>query len=163
MALLLYWYFAPILNAYIVMTSSHGNIFRVTGHLCREFTGDRWISRTKASDAELWFFFDLRLNKRLSKQWWGWWFETPSRPLWRHCNGKFRPAPPPLPPSQMAIDLLHKSPPVPYSTMHHFITEMCAYVNISVTKWCIVGYLFDATTTTNIIIFSNELWWPETW
>ena len=31
-------------------------------------------------------FFDLRLNKRLSKQWWGWWFETPSRPLWHHCN-----------------------------------------------------------------------------
>ena len=32
-------------------------------------------------------FFDLRLNKRLSKQSWGWWFETLSRPLWRHCNG----------------------------------------------------------------------------
>ena len=31
-------------------------------------------------------FFDLRLNKRLSKQSWGWWFEMPSRPLWRHCN-----------------------------------------------------------------------------
>ena len=31
-------------------------------------------------------FFDLRLNKRLSKQWWGWWLGTPSRPLWRHCN-----------------------------------------------------------------------------
>ena len=31
-------------------------------------------------------FFDLRPNKRLSKQWWGWWFETPSCPLWRHCN-----------------------------------------------------------------------------
>ena len=31
-------------------------------------------------------FFDLRLNKQLSKQSWGWWFETPSRPLWRHCN-----------------------------------------------------------------------------
>ena len=31
--------------------------------------------------------FDLRLNKRLSKQSWGWWFETPSRPLWRHRNG----------------------------------------------------------------------------
>ena len=31
-------------------------------------------------------FCDLRLNKRLSKQWWGWWFETPPRPLWRHCN-----------------------------------------------------------------------------
>ena len=31
-------------------------------------------------------FFDLRLNKPLSKQSWGWWFETLSRPLWRHCN-----------------------------------------------------------------------------
>ena len=31
-------------------------------------------------------FFDLRLNKRLSRQWWGWWYETPSRPLWRHRN-----------------------------------------------------------------------------
>ena len=31
-------------------------------------------------------FFDLRLNKRLSKQCWGWWFETLSCPLWRHCN-----------------------------------------------------------------------------
>ena len=31
-------------------------------------------------------FFDMRLNKRLSKQWWSWCFETPSRPLWRHCN-----------------------------------------------------------------------------
>ena len=31
-------------------------------------------------------FFDLRLNKRLNEQWWGWWFETPSPPLWRHRN-----------------------------------------------------------------------------
>ena len=31
-------------------------------------------------------YFDLRLNKRLSKQSWGWWFETPSCSLWRHCN-----------------------------------------------------------------------------
>ena len=32
-------------------------------------------------------FFDLRPNKWLSKQWWSWWFETLSWPLWRHCNG----------------------------------------------------------------------------
>ena len=31
-------------------------------------------------------FFDLRLNKRLSKQSWGWWFDTPSCRLWRHSN-----------------------------------------------------------------------------
>ena len=34
-------------------------------------------------------FFDLRLNKRLRKQSWDWWFETLSRPLWRHCNDSF--------------------------------------------------------------------------
>ena len=32
-------------------------------------------------------FSDLRLNKRLRKQSWDWWFETPSRSLWRHCHG----------------------------------------------------------------------------
>ena len=33
---------------------------------------------------------DLCLNKRLSKQSWGWWFEAPSRPSWRHCNVNIR-------------------------------------------------------------------------
>ena len=33
-------------------------------------------------------FIHLRLNKRLNKQSWGWWFETLSPPLWRHCNAK---------------------------------------------------------------------------
>ena len=37
------------------MTSSNGNIYHATGPLCREFTGHRWISLTKASDAELWW------------------------------------------------------------------------------------------------------------
>ena len=40
----------------IMMTPPNGNIFRVNGHLCGEFSGHRWISRTKASGAELWFF-----------------------------------------------------------------------------------------------------------
>ena len=31
-------------------------------------------------------FFDLRPNKRLNKQSLGWWFETPSRSLWRQCK-----------------------------------------------------------------------------
>ena len=40
-------------------------------------------------------FLDLRLNKRLNKQSWGWWFETLSRLLWRHYDeykhtGSFR-------------------------------------------------------------------------
>ena len=31
-------------------------------------------------------FLNLRPNERVSKQWWGWWFETSFRPLWCHCN-----------------------------------------------------------------------------
>ena len=31
-------------------------------------------------------FFDVRPNKQLSKQSWGWWFETLSPSLWRHRN-----------------------------------------------------------------------------
>ena len=49
-------------------------------------TGDWWFPRTKASDAECDVLFDLRLNKRLSKQSWGCLFETSSRPSCRHCN-----------------------------------------------------------------------------
>ena len=45
-----------------------------------EFTTQRPVTRSFD------IFFDLRLIIRLSKQRWGWWFETPLRPLWRHCN-----------------------------------------------------------------------------
>ena len=57
--------------------------FRVTGHLCGEFTG---VQRPVTRNFDV--FFDLRLNKRLRKQSWCWWLETLSRPLWRHCNAK---------------------------------------------------------------------------
>ena len=66
-----------------MMTSSNGNIFRVTGHLCWEFTARSPV--TRSSDV----FFDVHPSKRLSKQWWGWWFQTPSGLLWGHRNGKW--------------------------------------------------------------------------
>ena len=69
-----------------MMTSSNGNIFRVTGHLCGEFTGHMWIPTLRSVTRSVDVFFYLCLYKRLSKQWWGWWFETPSCPLWCHCN-----------------------------------------------------------------------------
>ena len=75
-----------VCNFRIIMTSSNWNIFHGTGPLCGEFTGHRCILLTEASDAGFDVFFDLRLSKRLSKQSWGWWFETPSRSLFRHCN-----------------------------------------------------------------------------
>ena len=47
----------------------------------------RWIPHTQRPVTRSFdVFFDLRLNKRSSKQPWGWWFETPSWSLWRQCN-----------------------------------------------------------------------------
>ena len=67
-------------------SSSNGNIFRVTGHLCGNspITGEFPALRPVTRSFDV--FFDLRLNKRLSKQSGRWWFETLSRPLWRHSN-----------------------------------------------------------------------------
>ena len=63
-----------------------------TGHLCAgnspvpgEFSLQRPVTRSFDNS------FDLRLNKRLWKQSWGWWFETLTLPLWRHCNAKWWP------------------------------------------------------------------------
>ena len=69
-------------SALIMMTSSNGNIFRVNGPLCGEFTGHRRIPRTKAMTRSFDVFFDPRLNKRLSKQSIRRLFETPSHSLW---------------------------------------------------------------------------------
>ena len=76
----------PMLISVIMMTSSNGNIFRVTGPLCGEFTGPGEFSAQRPVTRSFDVFFDLRLNKRLNKQSWGWWFETLSRPSWRHRN-----------------------------------------------------------------------------
>ena len=88
---MLFHIFHTMSQSYVcMMTSSNGNIFRVTGPLCGEFTGPARPGEfptqrpvTRSFDV----FFDLRLNKRLSKQLRGWWFETQSWSLWRHCNG----------------------------------------------------------------------------
>ena len=70
-----------------MMISSNGNISALLA-LCvgnspvtSEFPSQRPVMRSFD------VFFDLRLNKPLGKQSWGWWFETSSRSLWRHCNG----------------------------------------------------------------------------
>ena len=69
-----------------MMTSSNGNIFRVTGPLCREFTGPGEFPAQRPVPLSFDVFFHLRLNKRLSKQPRGWWFETPPWSWWRQCN-----------------------------------------------------------------------------
>ena len=69
-----------------MMTSSNGNIIRVTGPLCGEFTGAGEFPSQRPVTRSFDVFFDRRLNKQLSKQPWGWWFETPSWSLWHQCN-----------------------------------------------------------------------------
>ena len=73
-------------NLWYTMTSSM-ETFSVLLAICAgnwpvpgEFPAQRPV--TRSFDV----FFDLHPNKRLSKQWWGWWFETASSPLWRYCN-----------------------------------------------------------------------------
>ena len=67
-----------------MMTSSNGSIFHIIGLLCREFTGHRRISLTKASDPELWCFLwcepELTQCRRR-------WYQMPSCSLWHRCNG----------------------------------------------------------------------------
>ena len=73
-----------------MMKSSNGNIFRVTGHLCGDFTGPRGefpAQRPVIRSFDV--FFDLRLGKSFSKQSWGWWFEMPLCQLWRQFNAGF--------------------------------------------------------------------------
>ena len=71
------WHF-PVAS----MTSPNGNTFRVTGHL--------WSPVNSPHKGQwrcaLMFSLICTLNKRFSKQSWGWRFETPSRSLWRHYN-----------------------------------------------------------------------------
>ena len=77
-------------------------------NLCRRWSaGDLWPSRiahspwaenvvhytrspVNSSHKNQWrgalLFLICALNKRLSKQSWGWWFEMPMRSLWPHCN-----------------------------------------------------------------------------
>ena len=75
-----------VLNSKCMIAPSYGNIFRVNGHLCGVFTGPRWIPAQRPVTRSFDVFFDLRLNKMLSKQSWGRWFEPLSCPLWRHSN-----------------------------------------------------------------------------
>ena len=71
-----------------MMTAPNGNIYRVTGPLCGEFSGHRWIPLTKNSDAELWYFrrahYDVTvMDDKVTNQMWSlWWLLVTSR----HCH-----------------------------------------------------------------------------
>ena len=76
--------FLLVLFRISIMTSSNGT-FSALLAIC---AGNSPLPK-KPVERSFYIFFDLRLNKRLNKQPWGWWFETLSRPLWRHRNEHF--------------------------------------------------------------------------
>ena len=78
----------PISFEYLLfmMTSSSGQFFALLA-ICAgnsPVTGEFPTQRPVTRSFDV--FVDLRLNKRTSKQSWGWRVEKPSRPLWRHCD-----------------------------------------------------------------------------
>ena len=117
------------------MTPSNGNIFRVTGPLCGEFTSYRWIPLTKPVTRSFDVFLDLRLNKLLSKQSWDWWLETPSCPLFFTTKWWYK----------------------PYIYQHFlgFISHVCRILWI----WFLQWYLYHDTTC----IFSITIEMPVIW
>ena len=73
------------LSVFCMVTSSNGNIFRVTGHLC----GEGPVSSPHKSQwrgALMLFLICVWINVWVNNGEWGWWFETLSRPLWSHRN-----------------------------------------------------------------------------
>ena len=79
--------FTPCLKSRYASSGLHKMMSSIENiSLWRESTCHQWIPVKKASDAKLWFFFDLRLNKWLSKHSRSRSFVTPSRSLWRHWD-----------------------------------------------------------------------------
>ena len=80
---------SAILTRLYLRKQSHDDVIKWK-HFLRHWSFVRGIHRWPASQRQVTrsfdIFFDLRLNKRLSKQSLSWWFETPSCSLWRHCN-----------------------------------------------------------------------------
>ena len=66
--------YSNMCSYHTMMTSSNGNIFRITRPLCGEFTCPGEFPAQRPVTRSFDVFFDLRLNKRLSKQSWDWWF-----------------------------------------------------------------------------------------
>ena len=74
----------------VMMTSSNGRFSELLA-LCAgnsPVTGECPSQRPMTPSFDI--FFDLHLNKRLSKQSWRWWFEMSSRSLRRHRNVSVR-------------------------------------------------------------------------
>ena len=157
------------MNSFAMMTSSNGNIFRLTGPLCREFTGHRWIPSQRPVTRSFGVFFDLRLNKRLGKHSCGWWFEKPSpihgwaRPILRVtvlCSGSLGPREKRPVHGRARKGLSHHEPDVYIHETGHSVQS--GVYSISLHNGSVLSLAINTTRTTSCIdrntIFVDYHW-----
>ena len=72
------------MSPWLMITSSNGNISALLAICAGNSPGTDEFPAYRPVTRSFDVFFDLRLNKRLSKHSWGWLFETLPCPLWRH-------------------------------------------------------------------------------
>ena len=79
------WHFYSSLR-YDLMSTFCWDVCTWWRHQMETFSGPGEFPAQRPVTRSFDVFFDLRLDTRLSKQPWGWWFEILSWSLWRQCN-----------------------------------------------------------------------------
>ena len=107
-------------------------------------------------------FFDLHLNKRLRKQSRRRWFETPLRPLWRHCNDQDRSANNGRQ-ATCLITPIHRQRQNPFTsatrfhrTVHSAVNICCAQQRKWAYKFSITHLSLDKMAAISQMTFSDE-------
>ena len=124
---ILYWHHMSVIASQITWWRHQMETFSAQLALCAGNSGPGEFPTQRPVTRSFDVFFDLRLNKRLSKQPWGWWFETPSWSLWRQCN------------VVTALLVLCDSNPPVYSEFHFqkpVICQVFLYHNVVVIYLC---------------------------
>ena len=90
-------------------------------------------------------YFDLRPNKRLGKQSWGWWFQTLSWSLWRHRNEYWIMA---------MVDMWRKD----METLSALLALCEGRVPLTIQRWCVLMISFLlAYNLLEAMLFSHTL------
>ena len=118
--------------------------------LCGEFTGPSEFPIQWLVTRSFGVFFDLGLNKRLSKQLWGWWFETPPWSLRRQCNVNARQAKPAVHLMTPLATLLYRRVYVSYSHMRAGYVRVC----VTLFDWMYVCVIYSR----KIVQHSYKAW-----
>ena len=140
-----------------MMTSSNGNIFRVTDPLCGDVTGEFPSQRPLTWTFDV--FFYLCLNKRLSKHPIRRWFDTSWRSSWRHSNDSMYLE------SCMAT-VIDTFWPVVKRFADGFSVVTASFIKAvgeSIKEWLFIlsmacGILCHVYEVSNLVIFNRVLW-----